>query len=96
VLSLARRPTPLAPVRDGGLFARVVKETFSTRRKMLRGSLAHAFGAEAAAAALDGSGVAGTRRPEELTVAEFARLADALVDALPTRAGSGLPDAAGP
>ena len=83
VLSLVRRTVPLAPVRDSALFARVVKETFSTRRKMLRGSLAHAFGAEAAAAAVTASGIAGTRRPEELTVAEFARVADALEDALP-------------
>lgn len=96
VLSLVRRSAPLAPVRDAALFARVVKETFSTRRKMLRGSLAHAFGAEAAAVAVEGSGVAGTRRPEELTVAEFARIADALVDAKLATAGSDLPGAAGP
>jgi len=96
VLSLVRRPAPLAPVRDGALFTRVVKETFSTRRKMLRGSLAHAFGAEATAVALARSGIEGTRRPEELTVAEFARVADALVDVLPPRPGSALPGAAGP
>jgi 16S rRNA (adenine1518-N6/adenine1519-N6)-dimethyltransferase len=94
VLSLVRRTTPLAPVRDAALFARVVKETFSTRRKMLRGSLAHAFGAEATGAALERSGIAGTRRPEELTVAEFARIADALADTLPPLPG--LPAAAGP
>jgi 16S rRNA (adenine1518-N6/adenine1519-N6)-dimethyltransferase len=78
VLSLRRRPSPLAPVRDEALFARVVKETFGTRRKMLRRSLGDAFGDAAATAALAASGVEGTRRPEELTVAEFARLADGL------------------
>jgi 16S rRNA (adenine1518-N6/adenine1519-N6)-dimethyltransferase len=81
ILSLVRRPAPLAPVRDASLFARVVKESFATRRKMLRRSLADAFGAAAATRALAESGVAGTRRPEELTVAEFGRLADAFVDA---------------
>jgi 16S rRNA (adenine1518-N6/adenine1519-N6)-dimethyltransferase len=92
VLTLQRRASPLAPVRDSALFARVVKETFSTRRKMLRGSLAHAFGAEAASAAVANSGIAGTRRPEELTVAEFARL----TDALPPNAAAGLLGDAGP
>ena len=50
VLSLVRRPTPLAPVRDEILFARVVKEAFGTRRKMLRRSLGDAFGDDIAAA----------------------------------------------
>ena len=48
------------------------------RRKMLRRSLGDAFGEPLAAAALAGSGIAATRRPEELTVAELARLADAV------------------
>lgn len=78
VLSLARRPAPLAPVRDGRLFARVVKEAFGTRRKMLRRSLGDAFGDGVAAAAFAATGISGTRRPEELTISEFGRLADAL------------------
>ncbi|MBC8134188.1 MAG: ribosomal RNA small subunit methyltransferase A [Deltaproteobacteria bacterium] len=78
VMSIARRAAPLAAVRDEALFARVVRETFSTRRKMLRRSLGDAFGADTATAALLGSGVEGTRRPEELTIGEFARLTDAL------------------
>jgi len=80
VLSLVRRPAPRAPVRDDAWFARVVKEAFGTRRKMLRRSLGDAFGAEVAQAALAASGIDGARRPEELTVAELARLADAFVD----------------
>ena len=79
-MRLVRRPAPLAPVRDQALFARVVKESFSTRRKMLRRSLGDAFGDERAAAAFTASGIAGTRRPEELTVIEFGRLSDALAD----------------
>jgi 16S rRNA A1518/A1519 N6-dimethyltransferase RsmA/KsgA/DIM1 with predicted DNA glycosylase/AP lyase activity len=60
------------------MFARVVKESFSTRRKMLRRSLGDAFGDEVAAFAFRSSGVDGTRRPEELAIGDFARLSDAL------------------
>lgn len=79
VLSLARRAAPLAPVRDPALFASTVRHAFGTRRKMLRRSLGDAFGAEIAGRALEVSGVEGTRRPEELTIPEFARLADAFL-----------------
>ena len=81
VLCLVPRPAPLAPVRDAALFDAVVKRAFATRRKMLRRALGDGFGEEVAAAALAASGIAGTRRAEELTVAEFARLADAFADA---------------
>ncbi len=81
VVSLTPRSKPLAPVRDPALFEEVVKRAFATRRKMLRRSLADGFGEEAASAALEASGIAGTRRAEELSVSEFARL----TDALPTR-----------
>ena len=78
VLWLGRRSALLAPVRDEALFAKVVKDAFGTRRKMLRRSLGDAFGDDVATAALAASGVAGTRRPEELSIAEFGRLADAV------------------
>ena len=72
------RPDP--PVADPIVFAGVVQAVFTRRRKTLanalrayepaaRGSIARLL----SAAALDGG-----RRPETLTVAEFARLADAL------------------
>jgi 16S rRNA (adenine1518-N6/adenine1519-N6)-dimethyltransferase len=80
VISLAPRPAPLAPVRDPALFEAVVKQAFATRRKMLRGALSPQFGEEAVAAAFAATGIAGTRRAEELSVAEFGRLADALAD----------------
>jgi 16S rRNA (adenine1518-N6/adenine1519-N6)-dimethyltransferase len=81
VMRLVPRPAPLAAVRDGALFEEVVKQAFATRRKMLRRSLASAFGETVATAALAASGIAGTRRAEELSVADFARLADGLADA---------------
>ena len=81
VLRLEPRPVPLAAVRDAALFAEVVKQAFATRRKMLRRSLAARFGEPDTTTALAAAGVAGTRRAEELSVAEFARLADAFGDA---------------
>jgi 16S rRNA (adenine1518-N6/adenine1519-N6)-dimethyltransferase len=81
VMRIEPRPAPLAPVRDPALFEAVVKQAFATRRKMLRRSLAGGFPEAAVTAALEASGIAGTRRAEELAVADFARLADALADA---------------
>ena len=81
VVRLRPRGKPLGEVCDRELFARVVREAFGTRRKMLRRALAPAFGAERAAAALAAAGLPGTRRAEELSVADFARLTNALADA---------------
>jgi 16S rRNA (adenine1518-N6/adenine1519-N6)-dimethyltransferase len=78
VLRLRPRQEPLAPVRDAELFARVVREAFGTRRKMLRRALEPAF-KERAAVALAAAQIEGTRRAEELSVADFARLANALI-----------------
>jgi len=80
VLRLRPRAQPLAEVRDASLFARVVREAFGARRKMLRRALEPGFGGARAAAALEAAGIAGTRRAEELAVADFARLANALTE----------------
>lgn len=82
VMTIARRERPTAAVADEAMFARVVKDAFSTRRKMLRRSLGDAFGDDRAGAAFAASGVDGRRRPEELSIAEFGRLADALTTAV--------------
>lgn len=79
VIRLDPRPAPLAPVRDPALLAEVVKHAFATRRKMLRRSLAGGFGDARTTEALVAAGIPGTKRAEELSVAEFARIADALV-----------------
>jgi 16S rRNA (adenine1518-N6/adenine1519-N6)-dimethyltransferase len=81
VMSLAIRAAPLAPARDAALFDEVVKQAFSTRRKMLRRALEPAFGDVAVSAALAAAGIDETLRAERLSVADFARLADALADA---------------
>jgi 16S rRNA (adenine1518-N6/adenine1519-N6)-dimethyltransferase len=80
VVRLRPLARPLGEVRDSGLFALVVRESFGTRRKMLRRALEPAFGARATVA-LEAAGIPGTRRAEELSVADFARLANALADA---------------
>jgi 16S rRNA (adenine1518-N6/adenine1519-N6)-dimethyltransferase len=79
VFRLVPRAQPLAPVRDQALFEAVVRVAFSTRRKMLRRALAPAFG-EATTRALARAEIDETRRAEELDVAAFARLTDALHD----------------
>ncbi|HXU03905.1 MAG TPA: rRNA adenine N-6-methyltransferase family protein, partial [Polyangia bacterium] len=81
-ISLVPRAAPLAPVRDAALFEAVVKQAFATRRKMLRGALGAQFGEPAVTAAFAATGIAGTKRAEELSVAEFARLANALASSL--------------
>lgn len=70
-------PLPAAALmaRDEALFARVVSAAFSQRRKMLRNTL-RALLDEAALAAL---GIAPTARAEDLSVAEYVRIANALV-----------------
>ena len=55
---------------------RVTAAAFGQRRKMLRQSL-RALGGDPAAL-LAAAGIAETRRAEELTIAEFAALAEAL------------------
>ena len=87
VLRLRPRLTPLAPVRDPAQFAQVVKQAFATRRKMLRRALEPLAGAETAGRALVQAGIEGTRRAEELSVAEFAHLADAFGPVLSDDAG---------
>jgi 16S rRNA (adenine1518-N6/adenine1519-N6)-dimethyltransferase len=81
VVRLRPRARPLGDVRDPALFSLTVREAFGTRRKMLRRALEPAFGAARSSAALAAAGIPGTRRAEELTVADFARLANALADA---------------
>jgi 16S rRNA (adenine1518-N6/adenine1519-N6)-dimethyltransferase len=81
VFRLDLRPHPLVGVELQPLFAAVVRAAFAGRRKMLRRSLEPAFGANAVAAGLAAAAIEGTRRAEELTVTDFARLAAAFAAA---------------
>jgi 16S rRNA (adenine1518-N6/adenine1519-N6)-dimethyltransferase len=81
ILRLAPRPTPLAPVADWEFFRRVVRAAFNQRRKMLRRSLANVPGLP------DPEGLDDPRllerRPETLSVPEFAELAARLAALAP-------------
>lgn len=81
VESMVVRLTPIAgtraPVRDLNDYSRVVRAAFSQRRKTLRNALSSAFDDEALSS-LSSIGIDLSRRGETLSVAEFAKLADAL------------------
>jgi 16S rRNA (adenine1518-N6/adenine1519-N6)-dimethyltransferase len=63
---------------------RILSATFGQRRKMLRASLGNALDdPERTIRLLDQAGIDGRRRPESLTLAEFAVLADAIGGFLP-------------
>lgn len=70
---IRRRPAPATDAPRDRLFA-LVRTAFQQRRKMLRRSLAGVVGAEV----FEAAGIDATRRPEELDVVEWGRLADAV------------------
>jgi len=78
VVRLDTRATPRAAVANEASLGRVVRAAFGQRRKTLRNALQTAASREAVAEALAASGIDGQRRGETLSLAEFARLADAL------------------
>lgn len=71
---------PDPPVRNSTLFQGLVQAVFTRRRKTLANALLAFPPAVAATPSriLDAAGIDGVRRPETLSIAEFARLADAL------------------
>ena len=72
-----RAPDP--PVRDLALFRALVQAVFTRRRKTLANALqAYASGVVPVPAALERANIDGKRRPETVTIAEFARLSDAI------------------
>ncbi|MGD9996679.1 MAG: 16S rRNA (adenine(1518)-N(6)/adenine(1519)-N(6))-dimethyltransferase RsmA [Ilumatobacteraceae bacterium] len=80
LVEITRRPEPATPADPATLFS-LVRTAFGQRRKMLRRSLAGAVPAEA----FEAAGIDPSRRPEELDVVEWGRLALACDDL--TRAG---------
>lgn len=75
VVRLTPRPQPLAEETEG--FRVVVRVAFQSRRKTLRNALRQLGDAEAAERALRRAEIDPRRRGETLSIAEFARLADA-------------------
>jgi len=78
-IEISRRPT--VAVKDEKLFFRVIKTSFSQRRKMLLNSLKPV--AEDIRERLVLAGIEPARRPETLSIEEFARLADVLEGTTP-------------
>lgn len=82
IVRLRRRATSPVEGIDHGFMMKVVRAAFQQRRKTLRNSLAKSggFGApkEAVLAAFEAAGVDGGRRPQTLTLEEFAMLAQAI------------------
>ena len=66
---------PDPPVRDLSVFRGLVQAVFTRRRKTLANALL-AFRESSPQPALERAGIDGKRRPETLTIAEFARLSD--------------------
>jgi 16S rRNA (adenine1518-N6/adenine1519-N6)-dimethyltransferase len=77
VVRLDLLPEPLVPSGERDRFFKVVRAGFSAPRKQLRNTLAQGLGMEpaAVAAALQSSGIDARRRPQELSVEEWLRLA---------------------
>ncbi len=79
VLRLDVREVPPAPLRDEETLWRAVRTGFGQRRKMLRNPL-RALAGDDLEAVLGAAGLAGTERPEALTVEAWIALANALAE----------------
>ncbi|MBD2848322.1 16S rRNA (adenine(1518)-N(6)/adenine(1519)-N(6))-dimethyltransferase RsmA [Paenibacillus sp. IB182496] len=82
VIKLTVRPEPPVAVTDEGFFFRVVQASFAQRRKTLLNNLLSFAGKdrrEALIQLLDAVAIEPSRRAETLSLAEFARLADAIL-----------------
>jgi 16S rRNA (adenine1518-N6/adenine1519-N6)-dimethyltransferase len=80
IVALRALATPAFAPLDGPAFLALVSDAFRHRRKQLRSALGFeaGVGRERADVALRAAGIDATRRPEELSVAEWVALATAL------------------
>lgn len=83
--------SPRVSIPDDELFEKVLRASFSSRRKMIGNSLASILGKEAADRALSSAGIDRGRRAETLTVAEFGALTRQV---FPLTGRAGLPESA--
>ncbi len=79
VVSLELRPRPVVEVEDPDSFFGLVRAGFSAPRKQLRNSLSHGLGESAAVIGrmLEAQDLDGSRRPQTLSLEEWARVFDA-------------------
>lgn len=81
VVVMVPRPHPAVAVRDEPFFLSVVRKAFLHRRKLVKNALLEAgFPAAPIASALSESQIDPRRRPETLTLKEYAILADRLFE----------------
>lgn len=82
VIQLAVRKQPAVQVREEGQFFRVVKAAFGQRRKTVHNALSAGLSIPKAqvGAALERAGIPPSARAEQLSMEQFAALADALLD----------------
>lgn len=87
IVALRARATPAFDPLDRSAFLALVSDAFRHRRKQLRSALGFeaGVGKDRADAALRAAGIEPTRRPEELSVAEWVALAAALGPIGPAR-----------
>ncbi|MEM7008714.1 MAG: 16S rRNA (adenine(1518)-N(6)/adenine(1519)-N(6))-dimethyltransferase RsmA [Thermodesulfobacteriota bacterium] len=78
VLKIVPLDTPRIDISDDNQFERIVRASFSSRRKMLPNSLESIMPKKTAQEALDLAGIDQKRRAETLTVKEFGILAEKL------------------
>ena len=84
ILRLRSRPVPIVALDRRERFYRLVQAGFRHRRKQIHNALGRELPVDAAAltAALDGCGIDGERRPQTLTIEEWACLAGTMAEAL--------------
>ena len=81
VVACRVRETPAAAPTDEKLFFRLIRAAFGQRRKMLLNALTGAgLTKEMSRAGLSAAGIAENTRGEQLSLADFARLSDAVRD----------------
>jgi len=76
VIKLVPTQTHCDLIKDINLYSRVVKSSFSSRRKMINNSLKSEFNKEEIEISLSNSEISGKRRAETMEVSEFIRLAN--------------------
>jgi len=84
ILRLRSRPVPIVALDRREAFYRLVQAGFRHRRKQIHNALGRELPVDAAAlaAALDGCKIDGERRPQTLTIEEWACLAGTMAEAL--------------
>ena len=83
VIRCVRRPEPAVSVPDEAFFFKVMRGAFLLRRKTLPNSLAAAlpgYSRDASQSAMERCGIPANARGEQLTLADFAGLAQALAE----------------